>query len=248
MTKRRVGSSRRVLLACVFALAGCTSSGSSGCDVGFGNGGLKNGNFAYACPPSHGDAQCPSGFSLGIPGAVIVGSRFKLTYAEALEADAQAPTPLALRAASADRVDENNDGFAIKEAGYSSFFVTRNGQVVDFVNLRARHVDEVKLTPAQFGTLAKGETRDLEAVPYGLSTLLAGVLDCTFASSNPAIASVASANGRTIHVTGVAAGQATVTATCDGIGEPKLVTVSGTPSLDAGVDAADAAPKDAGGQ
>jgi hypothetical protein len=239
---------RRALLACVFVLAGCTSSGSSGCDVGYGNGGLKNGNSAYVCNTSGRDAQCVNGYSLGMPDAVIVGSRFKLSYAENLAADAQ-PAIFALRAASADRADEGSDGFAIKQPGYAAFLVTRNGQAVDFVNLRARHVDEIRLEPVPFGALAKGETRDLRAVPYGLSEVLAGALDCTFASSNPAIVSVTTPNGRLAHVTGEAAGKATVTVTCDGISESRVIDVSGTTTtLDASADAADGASQDAGGQ
>ena len=248
MTIRSMGSSRRALLACVLGLAGCMSSGSSGCDVGYGNGGLKNGNFAYVCTASGRDAQCSGGYSQGIPDAVIVGGRFKLSYAEATAPDAQ-PAIFALRAASADRADENGEGFAIKQPGYAAFLVTRNGQVVDFVNLRARHVDQVQLSPAPFGSLAKGETRDLEAIPYGLSMVLGGALDCTFASSNPAIVSVSSANGRLARVKGEAVGKATLTVTCDGISEARLIDVSGTTTqLDASADAADAASQDAGGQ
>ncbi|HEX7604925.1 MAG TPA: Ig-like domain-containing protein [Polyangiaceae bacterium] len=246
-----MGSSRRALLACILALAGCMSSGSSGCDVGYGNGGLKNGNFAYLCTASGRDAQCSGGYSQGIPDAVIVGARFKLSYVEATAPDAQ-PAIFALRAASANRADESSDGFAIEQPGYAAFLVTRNGQVVDFVNLRARHVDQIQLTPSPFGSLAKGETRDLEVTPYGLSMVLGGALDCTFASSNAAIASVTTDNGRLAHVTGEAVGKATLTVTCDGFSESRVLDVSGTtPTLDASADAADAADaasQDAGGQ
>ena len=75
-----------------------------------------------------------------------------------------------------------------------------------------------------------GSVADLAVTPLGADgTVLGGAVACTFSTSDPTVLSAQSRSGRVVAITALAAGDATVAASCSGAAAQVSVRVSSSP-------------------
>ncbi|HTB72113.1 MAG TPA: hypothetical protein VK762_02660 [Polyangiaceae bacterium] len=248
---------RHLRAAALLFAAGClsTGSGSGGCDQ---NDALGQGSFSYACPapaaadpstPSP-DALCASDALVSLGGSlpdVAVGAPFSLQFGGA---SGQAPQP-----AVPSLAQSAPGGWSLTQPGWLGFVVWSGSDVVDFTHVHAQAIASVHLGPALPATsVPVGFVADLAVTPLGADgTVLGGAVSCTFSTSDPTVLSAQSRSGRVVAITALAAGDATVAASCSGASAQVSVRVSSSPDgrgadeagADAGTDADEKADSDA---
>ena len=237
-------------VAALLAASGCLSSGSGsgGCDP---NDALGQGSFSYVCPapdpadPSTPtpDALCASDALASLGGSlpdVAVGAPFSLQFNGS---SGQAPQP-----AVASLAQSAPGGWSLTQPGWLGFVVWSGSDVIDFTHVHAQAIASVRLEPPLPDTpVAVGFVADLAVTPLGADGgVLGGAIACTFSTSDPSVLSATGRLGRVVTVTALAAGDATVAASCMGAAAQISVQVSGAPGLDADAAAAGATDADAG--
>jgi hypothetical protein len=228
-------------IAALLAASGCLSSGSGsgGCNP---NDALGQGSFSYVCPapdpadPStpNPDALCASGALASLGGSlpdVAVGAPFSLQFNGS---SGQAPQP-----AVASLAQSAPEGWSLTQPGWLGFVVWSGSDVVDFTHVHAQAIASVRIEPPLPDTpVAVGFVADLAVTPLGADgSVLGGAVACTFSTSDPSVLSATGRSGRVVTVTALAAGEATVAASCMGAVAQTSVQVSGSPD---GLDANDA--------
>jgi len=225
---------------CLFACSGLGDSSSSSPGR---TGDLGHGTFAYQCvdvqqDPACGGSAAPSSF----PAEVAVHGRFKLVYsANGAASDVGNPN---IEPVSKEFLSVITDQLQALRPGTANVVVrtTTDGRVIDFTPIHISPVSAIQIVAV--GGVVAGAGGDAgaradggatggngAALPPGASTQLlvqafdpiakplAGVVGVTWTSSDPTIASVASASatGATplATVTAVKAGLATITASTE---------------------------------
>jgi hypothetical protein len=255
MTARlRSWTHRHERVALLLVACGCLSTGGGGgCGA---NAALGQGTFSYACPgpdpanPStpNPDAICASTAfaTLGSLPDVAVGAPFSLQFSPS---SGEAPRP-----AIASLAVSTPDGWSLTQPGWLGFLAWSGSDVVDFTHVHAQAIASLRLEPDLTTTpVATGFVADLSVTPLGGDGgVLGGAIACSFTTSDPKVLSVKSLSGRAARVGAVAAGEATIAASCMGAATQITVQVavpvdgSGAAADDAGGDASEDQSAEAG--
>jgi hypothetical protein len=233
----------RTRFALLAVASACDSSGGGSCDPQ-ANGALNQGRFAYMCPahdPSEPgpDAFCDSAdASMAIP-EVAVGSSFALSV-DTSSAGQPRPAVAALAVPS-------GSGWSLPQPGWVGFIAWSGDDVFDFTHVHGRAIATVALEPdpTTMALRVGAEPVSVAVVPRADDgTVLAGAIQCTFAVSPPSVVSVTGSGGRGASLRALAGGEASLTATCQGVVVQATVHVSAphedaTPAEDAARDATD---------
>lgn len=226
-------------VALLLVASGCVSDpgGSGGCSGGPTplNGALGQGNFTYVCPPGEAtdpplpspDAHCAESSDPSIP-PVAVGAPFQLEVNQGMSA---APQP-----AVASLAQSTPQGWSISQAGWLGFVAWSGSDVLDFTHVAAEPVAALQFdSMAPGGPVPVGGALTLGALPIAADgSVLGGVIACTFAASDASVVSVTGSGNRFARVTALAAGTATVTASCLGAQAQMTLLVGASDALEAG--------------
>ena len=234
----------RTRFAVLAVASACDSSGGAGsCDPQT-NGALNQGRFSYVCParaPAEPgpDAFCDStDVSTAIP-EVAVGSSFALSI-DTSSASQPRPAVAALAVPS-------GPGWSLPQPGWIGFIAWAGDDVFDFTHVHGRPIATLALEPdpSTMSLLAGADPVSVAVVPHADDgTVLAGAIGCTFAVSAPGVLSVTGSGGRVALLRALAGGDASLTATCQGVEVQAGVHVSApledaTPADDGAPDATD---------
>jgi hypothetical protein len=246
MTARpRSSTHRRGRVALLLLASGCLSARTGGGCAR--EEALGQGTFSYACPapdpePStpSADAFCASTGSAAsgsIPD-VAVGAPFRLQFSPS-SGDAPRPAVEGLAVSSPA-------GWSLTQPGWLGFVAWSGSDVVDFTHVHAQAIASLRLAPDLTSTpVTPGFVADLSVAPLGADgAILGGAIGCTFVSSDRTVLSATSLSGRVARVVALAAGDATVAATC--AGAATQITLRVSPSADASAVAPDGGSDAAG--
>jgi hypothetical protein len=218
----RLRSSRALFFAAGCSCAALTTLVAA-CGSASSNGGLGQGHFAYVCPTAvagqpNPDAFCEATADVPIPD-VAVGAAFRLSYTSS---GTGGPQP-----AVASLAQSVADGWVLLQPGWLGFVAWSGSDVADFTHVHGQPVASLRwqADPSAL-PLAVGETTNVAIVPVGADgSTLGGQMGCTFAASDPSVASVV-ASGRSAVLTAVAPGTATLEASCLGATLSAVVRVT----------------------
>jgi hypothetical protein len=174
------------------------------------------------------DAQCGAGATgEGSLPDVAVGASFSLQFNQTATGS---PRP-----AVASLAQSTPEGWSLTQPGWLGFVAWSGSDVVDFTHIRGQAIASLRLEPDLTTPLPVGFLSDVAATPFGADeTILGGAIACTFTSSDPGVVSLRGQSGRVAHIAALAAGDATLTASC--MGAQTAVTLHVAPSPDADVD------------
>ena len=177
---------------------------------------------------------------------VAVGEPFRLEYADYAQLLVDAAAPI-VEPAVPRLAQVTPQGWTLPEAGYLGFIAWQGAQAVDFTHIQARTVVGLGLVADSIGSIVASPWQDAQVktvagvagVPMKVAafpvsddgTALAGAVACTFVSSDSALLAVDAA-GIVAEVTPLAAGNATLTATCGAFQAAATFVITGI--LDAG--------------
>jgi hypothetical protein len=189
-----------------------------------------------------GGAALESSINAGIPD-VLMGAPFQLSYTPFADADADADadagtvTPAPVLASLAESVA---GGRALRDNEWAAFTVMAGPSMLDYIHVHARPMASLEVVVGSTfdsQVLTTGRAALVVALPLAVDgSVLGGAITCTFATSDPNIATV-TGMGASAVLTPVAAGSVTVKATC------RSVTGSATVTIETALDAR----SDAGG-
>jgi hypothetical protein len=219
-------------VALLLVASGCVSTGNGGgCSA---KDGLGQGTFSYVCPdpdPANPSTPSPDAFcastglaTLGSLPDVAVGAPFSLQFSPA---SGEAPRP-----AVASLAVSSPDGWSLAQAGWLGFLAWSGSDVVDFTHVHAQAIASLRLEPDLTTTpVTTGFVADLSVTPLGGDGgVLGGAIACTFSTSDPTVLSVKSLSGRVAGIGALAAGEATIAASC--VGAATQITLHVTASAD----------------
>lgn len=192
---------------------------------------LGYGKFVYHCVDGLSDAQCDPGIDPeAFPIAVVVGSRFELTYRANDMSTALVDT------ASTKMAVRDGDAFRIVAPGYAAFLAREVGQVVDLLHLRAVAVSDVRVigpTGKRLHSLElrPGESATLQArAEDAFNHIIGGAVAYGWSPGDPALLSASKdALAGAATVVALKAGATTLSIS---VGSFKLdlpVTIAGNP-------------------
>ena len=136
-------------------------------------------------------------------------------------------------------------GWSLSQPGWLGFIAWSGSDVIDFTHVRADTVAAIELAPDLTTPLTLGSTLTVAARPVGADGIVAGgLIACVFSASDPSVVSVSSSSGgRVARIAALAAGEATLSASCMGAQTQVTLHVSAPHGADAGAGAG----ADAGG-
>ncbi|HEX4445165.1 MAG TPA: hypothetical protein VH044_00455 [Polyangiaceae bacterium] len=235
-------AARTVRLACAVVLACGSVAGAASCSItgggGGDNGGLGKGTFAYVCPPGvagvpRPDAHCEANPGGAVIPDVAIGAPFGLSY--------DVPS-VALRPAVSALVAPGPGGWALNQSGWVGFVAWSGSDVADYTHVRGRAIAKLvwETDPASL-SLDAGDATPVNVAAIGEAddgTTLGGAIGCTFSTSDEGVLGVTADGGRTAQIEPLAAGEATLTATCAGVSLAAVLQVGvGDVAVDDGGDA-----------